>query len=104
MKVPNSPAAVSSMFGVSYLCHCLSEGWEGDAPGTSQKTCKTKSKNCPFEESGQCANGFKIIFNYSMSGRTKVQLVCAVFLSVSMFRLSAQEVGGDTITGKSASG
>ena len=35
-----------------------------------------------------------------MSGRTKVQLVCAVFLSVSMFRLSAQEVGGDTITGK----
>lgn len=35
-----------------------------------------------------------------MSGRTKVQLACAVFLSVSMFRLSAQEVGGDTITGK----
>lgn len=29
-----------------------------------------------------------------------MQLACAVFLSVSMFRLSAQEVGGDTITGK----
>lgn len=28
--------------------------WEGDTPETSQKTCKTKSKNCPFEESGQC--------------------------------------------------
>lgn len=32
---------------------------EGDVPGTSQKTCKTKSKNCPFEESGQCANGLR---------------------------------------------
>ena len=28
------------------------------------KTCKTKSKNCPFEESGQCVSGFKIIFAY----------------------------------------
>ena len=43
---------------------------------------------------------FKIIFIYSMSGKTKVRLVCAVFLSAGIFRLSAQEVGGDTITGK----
>lgn len=35
-----------------------------------------------------------------MSGKTKVRLVCAVFLSAGIFRLSAQEVGGDTITGK----
>ena len=26
--------------------------WEGGAQGASQKTCKTKSKNYPFEESG----------------------------------------------------
>ena len=38
-----------------------------------------------------------------MSGRTKVQLACAVFLSVSMFRLSAQEVGGRYDYGESAS-
>lgn len=43
---------------------------------------------------------FKIIFIYSMSGRTKVLLVCAVSLGASILRLSAQEVGGDTITGK----
>ncbi len=35
-----------------------------------------------------------------MSGRTKVLLVCAVSLGASILRLSAQEVGGDTITGK----
>lgn len=35
-----------------------------------------------------------------MSGRTKVLLVCAVLLGASILRLSAQEVGGDTITGK----
>ena len=35
-----------------------------------------------------------------MSGRTKVLLVCAVSVGASIFRLSAQEVGGDTITGK----
>ena len=35
------------------------KGWEGDIPGASQKTCKTKSKNCPFEESGQCADGLR---------------------------------------------
>lgn len=40
------------------------EEWEGDTSGISQKTCKTKSKNCPFEESGQCVSGFKIIFAY----------------------------------------
>ena len=34
-----------------------------------------------------------------MSGRTKVLLVCAVSLGASLLRLSAQEVGGDTITG-----
>lgn len=33
----------------------FAEGWEGDVSETSQKTCKTKSKNCPFEESGRCA-------------------------------------------------
>ena len=33
-----------------------------------------------------------------MSGRTKVLLVCAVSLGASILRLSAQEVGGDTIT------
>ena len=45
-------------------------------------------------------HGFKIIIIYSMSGRTKVLLVCAVSVGASIFRLSAQEVGGDTITGK----
>lgn len=46
---------------------------------------------------------FKIIFIYSMSGRTKVLLVCAVSLGASILRLSAQEVGGRYDYGESAS-
>ncbi len=64
MKVPNSPAAVSSVKDVLNTNATVLEEWEGDTSGISQKTCKTKSKNCPFEESGQCVSGFKIIFAY----------------------------------------
>lgn len=64
MKVPDSPAAVSSVKDVLILIATVLEEWEGDTSGISQKTCKTKSKNCPFEESGQCVSGFKIIFAY----------------------------------------
>src|SRR5699024_11237360 len=39
-------------------------------------------------------------FIYSMSVRTKVLLVCAVAFESNILRLSAQKVGGDTITGK----
>ena len=76
---------------------------EGDVPGTSQKTCKTKVEKLSIRGKWAVRKWFKIIFIYSMSGRTKVLLVCAVSLGASILRLSAQEVGGDTITGESAS-
>lgn len=66
MEIPDSPAAVSFAEGASIpMPLSLKKGWEGDAPETSQKTCKTKSKNCPLEESGQCTDFYKINFNVS---------------------------------------
>ena len=100
MKVPNSPAAVSSMLGVSYLCHCSSERMGRRCTGNESEDLQNKVEKLSIRGKWAVRKWFKIIFIYSMSGRTKVLLVCAVSLGASILRLSAQEVGGDTITGK----
>ena len=41
-EVPNSPAAVSSMFGVSYLCHCLSERMGRRCTGNESEDLQNK--------------------------------------------------------------
>ena len=64
MQIPDSPAAVSSLGSVS-ITKATVLWMNGKAMrfGASQKTCKTKSKNRPFEESGGCNNvEFTIFF------------------------------------------
>ena len=64
---------------------------------------KTKSKNCPFEESGQCANGLKIIFIYLCQEGLRYYW-SVLFHWVQVYSGSLpREVGGDTDYGESAS-
>lgn len=88
------------MLGVSYLCHCSSERTGRRCTGNESEDLQNKVEKLSIRGKWAVRKWFKIIFIYSMSGRTKVLLVCAVSLGASILRLSAQEVGGDTITGK----
>lgn len=71
--------------------------------GMSQKTCKTKSRNRPFEESGRC-NKWKLP-NYSSvlmrKGKAWLRVVAGVWVCLSIgTSVFAQESVSDTIGGK----
>ena len=82
------------------LVHCSSERTGRRCTGNESEDLQNKVEKLSIRGKWAVRKWFKIIFIYSMSGRTKVLLVCAVSLGASILRLSAQEVGEIRLRGK----
>ena len=72
------------------LVHCSSERTGRRCTGNESEDLQNKVEKLSIRGKWAVRKWFKIIFIYSMSGRTKVLLVCAVSVGASIFRLSAR--------------
>ena len=100
MKVPNSPAAVSSMLGVSYLCHCSSERTGRRCTGNESEDLQNKVEKLSIRGKWAVRKWFKIIIIYLCQEGLRYYW-SVLFHWVQVYSGSLpRRWGEDTITGK----